>query len=277
MVQDAVPRVRLGDRSWMPRVGLGTWPMDDAAAERIVSAAAELGYRHFDTATKYGNERGVGAGICDSGLPRDEVFVTTKLNGDFQGAGRATAGLEAALERMEMEYVDLLLIHWPLPGRDEYVSTWNTFETLFHSGLARSIGVSNFTPAHLRRLIAETTVVPAVNQIQLNPQIPRQEERRFHASAGIVTESWSPLGSGKGLLDSEELAVIARVQERTPAQVVLRWHLQHGLVPIPRSTDTGRLRSNLEVFDFELTAQQMQTIDGLAVPGAGVDPDVDGH
>lgn len=277
MIEGSVPQVRLHDRTWMPRVGLGTWPMDDSAAERVVSAAAELGYRHFDTATKYGNESGVGAGIRASGLPRGEVFVTTKLNGDYQGEGRAVAGVEAALERLGMEYVDLLLIHWPLPDRDEYISTWRTFETLRDSGLTRAIGVSNFKTAHLRRLIADTEVLPAVNQIQVNPQIPRVEQRQFHAAEGIVTESWSPLGSGKGLLDDDALATIARGHERSPAQVVLRWHLQHGLVPIPRSTSIDRLRSNLEVFDFELTEPQMRAIDALAVPGAGVDSDVDGH
>lgn len=275
MIGGSVPQVRLHDRIWMPRVGLGTWPMDDSAAERVVSAAAELGYRHFDTATKYGNESG--AGIRASGLPRGEVFVTTKLNGDYQGEGRAVAGVEAALGRLGMEYVDLLLIHWPLPDRDEYISTWRTFETLRDSGLTRAIGVSNFKTAHLRRLIADTEVLPAVNQIQVNPQIPRAEQRQFHAAEGIVTESWSPLGSGKGLLDDDALATIARVHERSPAQVVLRWHLQHGLVPIPRSTSIDRLRSNLEVFDFELTEPQMRAIDALAVPGAGVESDVDGH
>lgn len=261
----------------MPRLGLGTWPMDDATAERIVSVASELGYRHFDTATKYGNERGVGAGIRASGLPRGDIFVTTKLNGDFQGEERAVAGLEAALERLDLEYVDLLLIHWPLPGRGEYVSTWKTFEALLDSGLTRAIGVSNFKTAHLRRLIAKTDVVPAVNQIQVNPQIPRLEQRQFHAANGIVTESWSPLGSGKGLLDSRVLASIAVAQGRTPAQIVLRWHLQHDLVPIPRSTGIDRLRQNLGVFDFELTAQQMLALDALAVPGAGVDSDLEGH
>lgn len=185
--------------------------------------------------------------------------------------------MEAALERLGMEYVDLLLIHWPLPDRDEYISTWRTFETLRDSGLTRAIGVSNFKTAHLRRLSADTEVLPAVNQIQVNPQIPRVEQRQFHAAEGIVTESWSPLGSGKGLLDDDALATIARVHERSPAQVVLRWHLQHGLVPIPRSTSIDRLRSNLEVFDFELTEPQMHAIDALAVPGAGVDSDVDGH
>lgn len=277
MIEESVPQVRLHGRTWMPRVGLGTWPMDDSAAERIVSSAAELGYRHFDTATKYGNESGVGAGIRASGLPRGEVFVTTKLNGDYQGEGRAVAGVEAALERLGMEYVDLLLIHWPLPDRDEYISTWRTFETLRDSALTRAIGVSNFKTAHLRQLIADTEVLPAVNQIQANPQIPRLEQRQFHAAEGIVTESWSPLGSGKGLLDDDALATIARVHERSPGQVVLRWHLQHGLVPIPRSTSLDRLRSNLEVFDFELTEPQMRAIDALAVPGAGVDSDVDGH
>lgn len=272
-----IPSLTLNNGTTIPQIGLGTWPMDNATASRVVYEAARLGYRHFDTATKYGNERGVGSGLRASGLSRDDVFVTTKLNGDFQGGDRAVRGLDAALDRLGLDEVDLLLIHWPLPARDEFVSTWRTFEALAESGRARSIGVSNFTEEHLRRLIDETGTVPAVNQIQVNPQIPRLAQRDFAAAHGIVTECWSPLGSGKGLLESSEVGRIARAHGRSPAQVVLRWHIQYGMLPLPRSTDPGRLAQNLEVLDFELSPDDVSALDALAVPGAGVDARVEGH
>gem|GEM_PF-1593887 len=185
-------RIRLNDGRTMPTLGLGTWPMDDAEAERVVALALELGYRHIDTAVRYGNERGVGRGIAASGLPRDEVFVTTKVDGEHQGGDRAVDGLRGSLDRLGLEYVDLLLIHWPLPARDLYVDTWRTFERLRDAGLARSIGVSNFKPAHLERLARETETLPAVNQVQLNPYVTREDHRRYHDEHGIVTVSYSP-------------------------------------------------------------------------------------
>jgi 2,5-diketo-D-gluconate reductase A len=275
----AVPSLPLNSGASIPQLGLGTWPLDDTAAERAVLAAAELGYRHVDTAVKYGNETGVGRGIAGSGLAREDWFVTTKLDGEYQGRDRAVAGLEASLDRLGLDYVDLLLIHWPLPGRDEYVSTWETFIRLREAGKARSIGVSNFKPAHLDRLIAATGVVPAVNQIQLSPAIARREQRAYDAGRGIVTESWSPLGGGSGdLLSSPVLARVAEKRDRTPGQIVLRWHIQNGLVAIPKSADPQRMADNLGAFGFELDADDLTALDTLDQGAdAGVDSDRSGH
>ena len=271
--------ITLNDGHTIPQLGLGTWPLDDTEVAPVVETAIGLGYRHIDTAAKYGNEAGVGEGIRRSGLDRSDLFVTTKLDGEFQGDDRAIAGLEASLERLGLEYVDLLLIHWPLPARDEYVSTFRTFIGLQERGLVRSVGVSNFTPAHLARVIAETGVTPAVNQIQLNPFIPRLAARQAHERLGIVTESWSPIGGdGASVLESPVIEQIAAAHGRTTGQIVLRWHVQQGLVAIPKSRDVGRLASNLDVFDFPLTDDDLAAIDSLSLgPDAGVDSDTSGH
>ncbi|MFE4468485.1 aldo/keto reductase [Leifsonia sp. NPDC056824] len=274
----AVPSIALNAGTRIPQLGLGTWPLDDAEVERAVVAAAELGYRHVDTAAKYGNETGVGRGVRGSGLAREEWFVTTKLDGGYQGDDRAVAGLDASLGRLGLDYVDLLLIHWPLPGRDQYVSTWETFIRLQESGAARAIGVSNFKPAHIDRLIAETGVTPAVNQIQLSPAIQRREQRAYGAEHGIVTESWSPIGGSGDLLAAPVLAEVAAKHERTVGQIVLRWHVQNGLVAIPKSRNPERMAENLAVFDFELDADDLASIDSLDEgPDAGVDSDHTGH
>jgi 2,5-diketo-D-gluconate reductase A len=273
-----IPSLTLNDGASIPQIGLGTWPLDDTEVASVIETAVGLGYRHIDTAAKYGNEKGVGAGIAATGLARDELFVTTKLDGEFQGADRAIAGLEASLGRLGLDYVDLLLIHWPLPQRDEYVSTWRTFIELQERGLARSIGVSNFLPAHLERLVAETGVTPAVNQIQLSPFITRVTERAANDAHGIVTESWSPIGGeGANVLDAPEIAAIAADLGKTAGQVVLRWHVQQGLVAIPKSRNATRLAENLAVFDFELDDTQLASIATLAQPGTGVDPETTGH
>ena len=270
--------VTLSDGHSIPQIGLGTWPLDDSQVATVVSDAIGLGYRHIDTAAKYGNEAGVGEGIQRSGMSRHDLFVTTKLDGQYQGADRAIAGLEGSLSRLGLEYVDLLLIHWPLPARDEYVSTWNTFIGLRDRGLVRSIGVSNFTPRHLDRLVDETGVTPVVNQVQLNPFVVRPEFVAAHERLGIVTESWSPLGGdGAKVLDSPELAAMAAELNRTPGQVVLRWHVQQGFVAIPKTATTSRLAENLAVYDFSLSDDQLARIDALARPGTGVDPEVSGH
>jgi len=272
------PRIPLNDGHSIPQIGLGTWPLDDDAVAATIVEATQLGYRHIDTAAKYGNERGVGVGVASSGIDRDELFVTTKLDGQFQGHDRAIAGLDASLERLNLDYVDLLLIHWPLPARDEYVSTFRTFEKLRAEGKVRSIGVSNFTAAHLERLIDETGIIPAVNQIELNPFVVRDEQRAADEHYGIVTESWSPLGPKTGLLTDPVILQIAGEHERTPGQVVLRWHVQQGLVAIPKSQSPERLAENLAVFDFELTAADLALIAQLSLGAdAGVDSDVDGH
>jgi 2,5-diketo-D-gluconate reductase A len=273
------PLITLNDGNRIPQLGLGTWPLDDEQVAAAVVHAVEAGYRHIDTAVKYGNEEGVGNGIRASGVDRGDLFVTTKLDGQFQGQDRAVAGLEGSLKRLGLDYVDLLLIHWPLPQRDEFVSTWKTFERLQAEGIARSIGVSNFKPAHLERLMAETEVVPAVNQIQLSPAITRTAEREFNAKHGIITESYSPLGgSGASLLGAPLLAQLGEKYDKTPGQLVLRWHIQQGLVVIPKSGDPDRIRENLDVFDFALDPQDLAEIAILDEgPGAGNDSDLTGH
>jgi 2,5-diketo-D-gluconate reductase A len=277
----SVPAIPLNTGATIPQVGLGTWPLDDAQAADAVVAGIEAGYRHVDTATKYGNEAGVGDGIRRSGIAREELFVTTKLDGQFQGEDRAIGGLRAALDRLGTSYVDLLLIHWPVPQRDEYASTWRTFEKLHADGLARAIGVSNFKPTHLDRLAAETSVVPAVNQIQISPAIVRREQRAYDEAHGIVTESWSPLGGGSGarsLLASPVIVDVAERLGRTAAQVVLRWHVQQGLVVIPKSSDPQRMRENLDLFTFDLSADDLASLAALDEgPDAGVDSDRTGH
>lgn len=274
----SAPEVPLNSGHTIPQLGMGTWPMTDAEVAPVIVTAVELGYRHIDTAVKYGNEAGVGQGIRDSALARDELFITTKLDGVYQGEDRAVAGLEASLGRLGLDYVDLLLIHWPVPSRDLYVSTWRTFEKLLAAGKARSIGVSNFTPAHLERLRTETDVVPAVNQIQISPYIPRAEQRAYDTSHGILTTSWSPLGQGNALLAEPVITRLAEKHGKTAGQVVLRWHVQLGLVAIPKSASATRLRENLDIFDFTLDESDLATLITLDQgPGAGVDSDVDGH
>lgn len=269
----------LNDGYSIPQLGLGTWPLDDEQVATAVVQALEAGYRHIDTAVKYGNEEGVGNGIRAGGVDRSEIFVTTKLDGQFQGEDRAVAGLEGSLTRMGLDYVDLLLIHWPLPARDDFVSTWKTFERLQAEGKVRSIGVSNFKPAHLERLLAETDVVPAVNQIQLSPAITREAEREFNARHGIVTESYSPLGgSGASLLGAPLLAQLGEKYDKTPAQLVLRWHIEKGLVVIPKSGNPERMQENLDIFDFALDRQDLAELAILDEgPGAGNDSDATGH
>ncbi|QEO08979.1 aldo/keto reductase [Protaetiibacter larvae] len=274
-----IPAIPLNTGAAIPQLGLGTWPLDDAQVADAVEAAAALGYRHIDTATRYGNEAGVAEGIRRSGIARSEFFVTTKLDGEFQGDDRAIGGLEAALERMRFDYVDLLLMHWPLPARGQFVSTWKTFERLHADGRARAIGVSNFRTEHLDTLLAEASVVPAVNQIQLNPHVTREAQRAYGAAHGIVTESWSPLGgNGAGVLGEPVVRSLAERLGRTPAQVVLRWHVQQGLVVIPKSASPARMRDNLAIFDFALTDAELAELATLSRgPDAGVDSNVEGH
>ena len=274
----SAPALTLNDGRTIPQLGMGTWPMTDAEVAPVIVTAAELGYRHIDTAVKYGNEAGVGEGIRNCGLAREELFVTTKLDGVYQGDDKAISGLDASLGRLGLDYVDLLLIHWPVPSRDLFVSTWRTFEKLLAQGKTRSIGVSNFKPAHLERLRAETDVVPAVNQIQISPYIPRAEQRAYDTEHGILTTSWSPLGQGNALLGESVITDLAEKHGKTPGQIVLRWHLELGLVAIPKSASATRLRENLDIFDFKLDADDLAAIATLDQgPGVGVDSDVDGH
>jgi 2,5-diketo-D-gluconate reductase A len=272
------PTVKLNDGNAIPQIGLGTWPLDDAEVAAAVVSAVERGYRHVDTAVRYGNESGVGQGVRDCGIAREELFITTKLDGPYQGRDRAVEGLEGSLQRLGLDYVDLLLIHWPLPQRNEFISTWKTFERLQAEGKVRSIGVSNFKPSHLERVLEESSVVPAVNQIQVSPSITRIDARAFNRSHGICTESYSPLGAGRDLLNAPVLAAIAEKHGKTPGQVVLRWHVQEGLVAIPKSANPRRMEENLDVFDFALDDKDLSAMDTLDEGAdAGVDSDVQGH
>jgi 2,5-diketo-D-gluconate reductase A len=278
MASELAPTLPLNSGTDIPLIGLGTWPLDDAQVAPVIVTAVEAGYRHIDTAAKYGNERGVGQGIRDSGVPREQLFVTTKLDGEYQGSDRAIAGLDGSLERLGLDYVDLLLIHWPLPARGEYISTWKTFEKLFEAGKARAIGLSNFKPAHIENLVAEASVLPAVNQVELNPYVPRLAERKADDEHGIVTEAWGPLGQGNDLLQLPAIAAIAERTGKTPGQVVLRWHVQQGIVAIPKSANPQRIAQNIDVFDFELTEADLDAIAALDKgPAAGVDSDREGH
>ncbi|NAS26343.1 aldo/keto reductase [Herbidospora sp. NEAU-GS84] len=263
----------------MPRLGLGTWPMNDAQAERAVATAIEAGYRLIDTAEAYGNETGVGRGIKASGIAREELFVTTKFDRRWHGRDLVPQAYQASLDRLGLDYADLLLIHWPNPGHDRYVAAFEGLVDLLQDGRLPAIGTSNFKPAHLDRLITETGVVPDVNQIQLSPAVTRDEARAYHQSHGIVTESWSPLGGqGADVLNRPEIAAVAEEVGRTPAQVILRWNVELGLVTIPKSSSPERLRENLAVFDFSLTPQQIAAISALDQgESAAVDSDTFGH
>ncbi|GAA4471916.1 aldo/keto reductase [Phytohabitans houttuyneae] len=279
MTTTTAPTVTLLHGAQMPRLGLGTWPMDDAAAEVTVATAIELGYRLVDTAENYGNERGVGRGLKASGLPRDELFVTTKFNKRWHGVELAAEAYERSLDRLGLEYIDLLLIHWPNPGQDRYVEAVQGLARLLEQGRLRAIGTSNFKPAHLERVIAETGVVPDVNQIQLSPTVTRESTRAYHAEHGIVTQSWSPIGGQSNDVLREPVVVeVAARHGRTPAQVVLRWHMELGLATVPKSSDPERLRQNLDIFDFSLTADEVAAISALDQgDAAGADSDAFGH
>ncbi|MFJ8276917.1 aldo/keto reductase [Streptomyces griseoviridis] len=258
-----VPPITLNNGVEMPQLGFGVWQVPDDEAERAVATALESGYRSIDTAAIYGNEEGTGRAIAASGLPREDVFVTTKLWNSDQGYDSTLRAFDTSLAKLGLKYVDLYLIHWPAPDRDSYVDTYKAFERLHADGRVRAIGVSNFLPEHLKRLLDETSVVPAVNQIELHPQLQQRELRELHAEHGIATEDWSPLGSGKGLLEVPALVAIAQKHERTPAQVVVRWHLQVGNIVIPKSVTPSRIKENIDVFDFSLDAEDLAAISAL--------------
>ncbi|MEU6712075.1 aldo/keto reductase [Nonomuraea sp. NPDC046802] len=255
--------IMLSDGRPMPRIGLGTWPMDDRQAHQAVAYALSVGYRLIDTAATYGNERGVGAAVAEAAVPREELFITTKLRGSQHGYDATMRGFEESRDRLGLDYVDLYLIHWPLPGHGLYVDTWRAFVHLREQGLVRSIGVSNFTPEQIERLVEATGCLPAVNQVELHPFLAQRELRAWHAGQGIATESWSPLGAGNKLLDEPAVKELATAHRRTPAQIVLRWHVQLGAVPIPKSVNPERMRQNLEVFDFSLSQEDMARLDAL--------------
>lgn len=273
-----VPTVTLSNGAVMPRLGLGTSPMNDDDAERAVIQALEAGYRLVDTAENYRNEVGVGQALKASGVAREELFVTSKFNKRWHSVKGAQTAFEASAEKLGLEYLDLLLIHWPNPDQDQYVDAWRGLIELREAGRVRAIGTSNFKPSHLQRLIDETGVAPEVNQVQLSPVWTKQAEREFHATHNIVTEAWSPLGKGTDLLDNPTIAAAAKAHGKTPGQVVLRWEVQQDVVPIPKSSNRERLEQNLAVFDFELTPDELAALSALAGTGRPqADSDKFGH
>lgn len=263
------------DGRGMPSLGLGTWQIPDEAAAGVVRQAIELGYRSIDTASIYGNETGVGRGIRESGVAREELFITTKLWNDAHAHDAARAAFEASLERLGLDYVDLYLIHWPAPQNKLYVQAWEALIQLRDQGLAKSIGVCNFDGARLQRLLDETGVLPVLNQVELHPRFQQAELRTYHAGNDIVTQAWSPIARGT-LSDEPVLKAIAARVGRSVSQVILRWHLQLGHVVIPKSTQAARLRENMSIFDFALTDDDMAAIATLdsADGRTGPDPDV---
>jgi 2,5-diketo-D-gluconate reductase A len=262
-VMTSVAALELSNGVTMPIIGFGTWPIPDRDAEGMVAAAIRTGYRLIDTAEMYRNEDGVGRGVRASGVDRSDVFVTTKLSERWHGFGEAQQAFENSSQRLGLDYIDLFLIHWPHPEMDRYVDAWRGMIELHERGKARAIGVSNFKPAHLQRLIDETGVAPHVNQIELNPWVARPAERELHDGLGIATESWAPIGKGGGLLRDRVIRDLAQERDRTPAQIVLRWHIQLGLIPIPKTSRMERLAENLDVFDFTLGEDEMDRLSSL--------------
>jgi len=256
------PLITLSDGHQIPQLGLGVYKVEDATAARIVEGAIDAGYRHVDTAKLYFNEAGVGQGVRASGVPRDELFVTTKVWNDDQGYDETLRAFDASLELLGMDYVDLYLIHWPAPKQDRYVDTWRALEAIKRDGRARSIGVSNFNQPHLEKLLGASTETPVINQIEIQPWLQQQALRDFDAAHGIVTEAWSPLARGR-VLGEPALEAIGAKHGKSSAQVVLRWHIQQGLVVIPKSNSIERIRENSQVFDFELDATDLAAIAAL--------------
>lgn len=256
------PALTLHDGVEMPQLGFGTWQIPEEETQEKVEEALAVGYRHVDTAAIYGNEAGVGAAVAATGVRREDVFVTTKLWNSDQGHDSALAAFDKSLERLGTGHVDLYLIHWPLPRRDLFLDTWRAFERIKEEGGARSIGVSNFRVEDLERLEQEAERLPTVNQIELHPRLQQAELRAWHADHEIATEAWSPLAQGD-LLEDETIATIAAHHDRSPAQVILRWHLQVGNVVIPKSSTPERIRQNFEVFDFQLSDDDMAALQRL--------------
>jgi diketogulonate reductase-like aldo/keto reductase len=260
-----IPQITLKNGITMPQFGLGVYQVKEGAeVEQAVTAAIDAGYRLIDTAALYGNEVGVGNAIKKSHVPREELFITTKLWNDDQGYEQTLAAFETSLEKLGLDYIDLYLIHWPSPKRGLYVESWKAFETLYEQGRVKAIGVSNFHPEHLDALLREATVVPMVNQVELHPYHQQREITEYDAAHDILTESWSPIGGGGGsLLEDPTFKTIGEAYGKSPAQVVIRWHIQHGFIVIPKSSNPERIAENIDVFDFELSDDDMSTIDAL--------------
>jgi diketogulonate reductase-like aldo/keto reductase len=270
-----VPSLVMNNGLQIPQLGFGVFLVPPEETKQAVTEALDAGYRLIDTAQGYRNEEGVGAAIAESDVPRDELFITTKLTNSEQGYDTTLAAFDGSMDKLGIDVLDLFLIHWPQPMFDQYVETWRAFEKLLADGRVRSIGVSNFEISHLQRLLAETDVTPAVNQIELHPEFPQEDLREFHQQHGILTESWGPLGQGKGLLENPQIVEVAQRKNRTPAQVVLRWHVQLGCVVIPKSVNPDRIRENINIFDFELDDADMAEISKVRTgERLGGDPNV---
>jgi 2,5-diketo-D-gluconate reductase A len=259
-----VPNLQLNSGTSIPQLGFGAYKVNNSDAQRVIEDALEVGYRHIDTAAMYDNEEQVGAAIAASGIPRSELFITTKLNDPDHKSGRVTEAFDLSLEKLGLDYVDLYLIHWPMPKNEMFVLAWRQFERFYGEHSARAIGVSNFLVPHLKTLIAATDIIPAVNQVELHPLNQQRELREYAAANGIAVEAWGPLGQGKyDLFGIPELKAIAANHERTVAQIVLRWHLQAGNIVIPKSNSRDRMAENIAVFDFELSADEISSIASL--------------
>jgi 2,5-diketo-D-gluconate reductase A len=273
----SVPHVSLSAGSTtidIPQLGFGVWQVPDADVTDAVTTALEVGYRSIDTAAAYENEDGVGRALARTDVPREEIFLTTKVWNDQQGYDATLRAFDASAKRLGQEVVDLYLIHWPVPAKEAYVDTWRALLELRSQGRIRAAGVCNFQPAHLQRLLDETGELPALNQIELHPRLQQRELRAFHAQHGIVTEDWSPLASGGDLLEDPVITGIAQRLSRTPAQVVLRWHVQLGHVVIPKSVTPSRIAENFQIFDFELEPGDLAAIEGMdRGERTGPDPD----
>lgn len=267
----STPRIDLNDKTSIPQFGLGVWQVPPADTERVVSDALELGYRHVDTAQMYGNEEGVGAAIAASGLAREDLYVTTKLNNNRHEPGAAKDSLKVSLDKLGLEKVDLFLIHWPLPTQygGDFVSTWEALLELRETGLTTSVGVSNFQPDHLDRIVAATGVVPAVNQVEVHPYFANEAVRAATTRHGAVVQAWSPLGQGGGELTDPVVTALAERHGKTPAQVLLRWALDRGDVVFPKSLSKDRLAENIDVFDFALTGDEVAALAALDKGEAG--------
>ena len=266
-----IPTIRLNDGNAMPQLGYGVWRVTNEEAASTVGEAIKAGYRSIDTASIYGNEEGVGEAIAAAPVSRDELFITTKVWNDRHGYDETLRAFDESLARLKLDNVDLYLIHWPVAGSEAYRDTWRALIKLKGEGRAKSIGVSNFKIEHLKHLEEATGVVPVLNQIELHPRFQQKELRAFHKANGIATESWSPLGQGT-LFENETIAEIARKHGRTPAQVILRWHLDQGLIAIPKSVTPSRIRENLDVFGFKLDAEDVSAIERLDDAGGRVGP-----
>jgi 2,5-diketo-D-gluconate reductase A len=264
--------ISFNDGLSIPQVGLGVWQTPNETAAPAVRAAIDAGYRHVDTAAIYGNEEGVGEGIRSSGVDRKDIFLTTKLWNEAQGFDSTLRAFDESLKRLGTDYVDLYLIHWPAPKKDLYLDTWKAFVQLHKEGRAKSIGVSNFGAEHLKRIIGETGVTPVLNQIELHPDFQQRALRQTHDELGIKTESWSPLGQGQ-LLSNATIGTIATKHGRTAAQVIIRWHIDNGLIVIPKSVTPSRIAENFKVFDFKLDADDLKQIDTLDSATGRIGPD----